>query len=253
MISVIMPAYNAERTIRQAIDSILSQTFSDFELIVINDCSKDGTQEIVEKYIEQDNRVKLIINEKNSGVSISRNKGVASAKGEYIAFLDSDDMWREDKLEKQLKVMKDNDAVLSYTASSFIDQDGNAFNYVMEAEEKTDLSTLLKKNLISCSSAMVETSVMKSMKMPGDQMHEDYYVWIKILQQYKYAYGINIPLLIYRMSANSKSSNRLKSANMIYNTYHAVGYNAVSAAFLTMRYTIHSISKRYRIAHARRV
>ena len=250
MISVIMPAYNAEKTIRQAIDSVLSQTYRDLELIVINDCAKDATKEIIEEYMAQDDRVRMIDNKVNSGVSVSRNKGIADAKGEYIAFLDSDDMWREDKLEKQLKVMKDNNAVLSYTASAFIDQDGNPYNYVMEAEEKTTLDTLLRKNLISCSSAMVKTDVMKKIRMPGDKMHEDYYVWIKILKKYKYAYGVNEPLLIYRMSANSKSSSRVKSAIMIYNTYHAVGYNVVSAGFLTLRYTIHSVSKRHNIKHA---
>lgn len=250
MISVIMPAYNAEKTIRQAIDSVLSQTYGDFELIVINDCSKDSTQSIVEEYKEKDPRVILVNNKKNSGVSVSRNEGVDLAKGEFIAFLDSDDMWRQDKFEKQLSVMKENKAVLSYTASAFIDQDGNKYNYIMPAEEKTKLSTLLKRNLVSCSSAMVKADVMKKIKMPGDQMHEDYYVWIQLLRRYKYAYGINEPLLIYRLSANSKSSSRMKSAKMIFNTYNAVGYNKVVAFLLTLRYTIHSVTKRYRINHA---
>lgn len=250
MISVVMPAYNAEKTIREAIDSILTQSYRDLELIVVNDCSQDGTKGIIEEYAEADERVRLINNEVNSGVSVSRNKAVAAAKGEYIAFLDSDDMWKQGKLEKQLRVMEDNNAVLSYTSSAFIDQDGNPYNYIMEAEEKTTLDTLLRKNLISCSSAMVRASVMKKIKMPGDRMHEDYYVWLKILKKYKYAYGVKEPLLVYRLSANSKSSSRIKSAVMIYNTYHAVGYNAAAAGFLTLRYTIHSVSKRFNIKHA---
>lgn len=250
MISVVMPAYNAERTIREAIDSILTQSYRDLELIVVNDCSQDGTKGIIEEYVRADERVRLINNEVNSGVSVSRNKAVAAAKGEYIAFLDSDDIWKQGKLEKQLKVMEDNNAVLSYTSSAFIDQDGKPYNYVMEAEEKTTLDTLLRKNLISCSSAMVRASVMKKIRMPGDRMHEDYYVWLKILKKYKYAYGVKEPLLIYRLSSNSKSSGRIKSAVMIYNTYHAVGYNAAEAGFLTLRYTIHSVSKRFNIKHA---
>ncbi len=250
MISVIMPAYNAEKTIRQAIDSVLSQTYSDFELIVINDCSKDSTQAIVEDYKEKDPRLILVNNERNFGVSVSRNVGVDLAKGDYIAFLDSDDMWRQDKLEKQLSVMKNRKAVLSYTASAFIDQEGNKYNYIMQAEEKTTLSTLLRKNLVSCSSAMVKADVMKKTRMPGDQMHEDYYVWLKLLGEYQYAYGINEPLLIYRLSTNSKSSSRIKSAKMIFNTYNAVGYKKAVSFLLTLRYTIHSVTKRYRINHA---
>lgn len=250
MVSVIMPAYNAERTIVEAIESVLNQTFTDFELIVINDDSKDGTLQIIKDFISKDKRVKLINNENNLGVSESRNKGVTSAKGEFIAFLDSDDMWRNDKLEKQLEIMKNCDAALSYTASAFINQSGKAHNYIMEAEERTSLNTLLRKNLISCSSAMVKTDIMRTVKMPSDKMHEDYYAWIMILKKYKYAYGVNEPLLVYRLSANSKSSNRFKSAKMIYNTYHAVGYNTLFAFFLTLRYTVHSVSKRFNISHS---
>ena len=249
MVSIIMPAYNAEKTIVFSIESVLSQSYSDLELIIINDCSKDGTKEIVEHYAKSDNRVVVINNKENQGVSKSRNIGIQVAKGEYIAFLDSDDIWDKSKLKKQLHVMKKYNAVLSYTASAFIDETGNSYRYIMEAEKRTSLRTLLKKNLISCSSAMVKSSVMKKIKMPNDNMHEDYYVWIKILKKYKYAYGINEPLLTYRLMTKSKSSNRLKSAKMIFNTYRAVQYSAITSCFLTARYTIHSVTKRYKIKH----
>ena len=244
-----MPAYNAEKTIKEAIDSVLQQTYRNFELIVINDNSHDKTLNILTQYCTADNRVKLICNSKNLGVSISRNIGIANANGKYIAFLDSDDMWRRDKLEKQLSVMESTSSVLSYTASSFINDIGSPFDYIMEAEPKTTLDTLLKRNLISCSSAMIKAEIMKDLKMPSDKMHEDYYIWITVLKKYKYAYGINEPLLIYRLASNSKSSNRFKSAKMIYNTYHAVGYNYFISFLLMLRYSIYSISKRYKIKH----
>lgn len=251
-ISVIMPAYNAEKTVESAIDSVLKQTFADFELIVINDCSKDHTYEILQNLAEKDDRVAVLQNERNLGVSATRNCGISQAKGEWIAFLDSDDMWREDKLEKQLAWLQNNEeAVISYTASSFIDEFGNLFGYVMEAEEKTTFSTLLKKNLLSCSSVMIRADVMKSLKMPGDQMHEDYYIWLNVLKKYKYAYGLNEPLLIYRLSSNSKSSGRVKSAKMIFNTYHAYGYNKITAFLLMLRYSIHSIIKRSKISKSK--
>ena len=247
-ISVIMPAYNAEKTIESAIESVLRQTFTDFELIVINDCSKDKTGEIIRTFAERDSRVAVIENEKNSGVSYSRNTGIARAAGEWIAFLDSDDMWREDKLERQLRTLEENpESVVSYTASSFIDSEGNPFDYVMEAEERTVYSTLLRKNLMSCSSVMIKASVMKGLRMPSDRMHEDYYVWLTVLRDGGYACGVNEPMLIYRLSANSKSSSRIKSAKMLYNTYRAVGYNPVVSAFLVGGYFWHSVSKRYKI------
>ena len=247
-VSVIMPAYNAEKTIRQAIESILNQTYTDFELIVINDCSKDGTADIIEELASKDSRIVYLQNPKNSGVSATRNYGVSEAKGKWIAFLDSDDMWRCDKLEKQLAVLNSHtDAVLGYTASAFISANGESSAYIMEAEDKTTYKTLLKKNLISCSSAMVKTEIMKNIKMPNDAMHEDYYVWLTILKEHKYAYGVNEPLLIYRLSENSKSANRLKSAKMLFNSYTAVGYTKIVAFMLMLRYTYHSISKRHKI------
>ncbi len=249
MVSIIMPAYNAEKTINEAIESVLQQTYTNFELIVINDCSKDLTKDIILRYCNADHRVKIICNSMNLGVSKSRNIGIACAKGKYIAFLDSDDMWRKDKLEKQITLMESNVSILSYTASSFIDEVGNPYDYIMEAEEKTTLNTLLKKNIISCSSAMILADIMKELKMPSDKMHEDYYIWITVLKKYEYAYGINEPLLIYRLASNSKSSNRLKSAKMIYNTYCAVGYNYFTSFILMLRYSIYSISKRYKIKH----
>lgn len=247
-VSVIMPAYNAEKTVAQAINSVTGQTFGDFELIVIDDCSKDNTVGVIEDLAKNDERIVLLKNETNSGVAKTRNYGVSMAKGELIAFLDSDDMWRADKLEKQLVIFEKNtDAVISYTASSFIDSEGNPYSYVMQAEEKTDYKTLLKKNLLSCSSVMIKTEVMKGIRMPNDSMHEDYYVWLTVLKNTKYAYGVNEPLLIYRLSANSKSSNRLKSAKMLYNAYRAVGYNPITSGIFTLRYSWHSITKRHNI------
>ena len=244
LVSIVMPAYNAEKTIRESIDSVLNQTYGNYELIIVNDCSLDATRAIIEEYISKDSRVILINNEVNSGVSYSRNTAIAKAKGKWIAFLDSDDLWREDKLVKQVKLMVDENAILSYTASAFIDSEGNSFNYILEAEQKTDFKTLLRKNLVSCSSAMIRTSVMKKIEMPNDKMHEDYYVWLTVLKSTKYAYGINEPLLVYRLSKNSKSSNRIKSAKMIFNTYYAVGYSKIKSGALTVRYSIHSITKR---------
>lgn len=247
-VSVIMPAYNAEKTVVEAVESVLNQTYKDFELIVINDCSKDKTADVLEKIAVKDARVRVLHNRENSGVSATRNYGVSEAQGEWIAFLDSDDMWRSDKLEKQIEVVKSHpEAVLSYTASSFIFADGTASSYIMRAEEKTSYKTLLKKNLVSCSSAMVKTDIMKNIKMPNDAMHEDYYVWLTILKEHKYAYGVDEPLLIYRLSENSKSSNRIKSAKMLFNSYRAVGYGKIRTFLLVLGYTYHSVTKRYNI------
>ncbi len=246
-VSVVMPAYNAEKTISEAIESVLNQTFTDFELIILNDCSRDDTENIINKYIS-DVRIIYVKNEKNLGVSETRNKGIDRAKGKWIAFLDSDDIWKEDKLQKQIELLqKEREATLCYTGSAFIDSEGKRSRYVLKVPSRLSYKKLLKQNLISCSSALVKSDVIKKLRMPGDQMHEDYFIWLTILKQTSYAYGINEPLIIYRLSKGSKSSKRLKSARMTYNTYRAIGYSSIIAALLVARYAVYSIKKRARI------
>ena len=248
MVSVVMPAYNAEKTIQKSVESVISQTFQDWELIVIDDGSHDDTANILSRLVEQDNRIRFFQNEKNRGVSYTRNRAVLLANGEWIAFLDSDDLWMPNKLEKQLELSKKfSDMVVCYTASSFIDEKGNPYEYVMPAIERLNYKTLLHKNLMSCSSVMIRTSVMKKIQMPNDKMHEDYYVWLNVLRNHGFAYGINEPLLIYRLGKKSKSSNRFKSAQMLLNSYRAIGYNNIESYALVFLYTIHSVTKRKKI------
>lgn len=248
MVSIIMPAYNAEKTISEAVKSVLSQTVKTWELIVIDDGSTDKTATILSELAAMDGRIRFLQNEKNQGVSYTRNRAVESAKGEWIAFLDSDDMWKPEKLEKQLALLeKYPEMVICFTASSFIDDSGNSYNYTMPAPERITYKELLHKNLMSCSSVMIRASVMKEIKMPADNMHEDFFAWLTVLKKHKFAYGINEPLLIYRLSANSKSGNRIKSAKMLFNSYRAVGYNVFTTTFLVFRYTFYSVKKRKNI------
>jgi teichuronic acid biosynthesis glycosyltransferase TuaG len=248
MVSIVMPAYNAGKTVRKSVESVIAQTFLDWELIVIDDGSRDDTASILSELAEKDDRIHFLQNEKNSGASYTRNRAVSIAKGEWIAFLDSDDLWMPEKLEKQLALTeKYPDMAVCYTASTFIDEDGNPYEYVMPAVEQLTYKTLLHKNLMSCSSVMIRASIMKNIKMPNDKMHEDYFVWLSVLREYGVAYGIDEPLLIYRLCKNSKSGNRFKSAKMLFNSYRAVGYNCIAACVLVIWYTIHSVTKRKNI------
>lgn len=247
-VSVIMPAYNAEKYIEAAVQSVLRQTWAELELLIIDDCSRDATAALAERLAAADGRITVLRSAKNAGVSASRNRGVAAARGDWIAFLDSDDLWRADKLEKQLALLERHpDAVLSYTASAFMDESGRMYSYVMEAEAETTYATLLRRNLLSCSSVMVRRDVMLRHPMGGDRMHEDYAAWLLILRETRCAYGLNEPLLVYRVRRSSKSGQRLRSAGMLYRSYRYVGHSAFGAGLLTLRYTVHSISKRWKI------
>lgn len=244
-VSIIMPAYNAEKTVKNSVLSALNQTYRDFELIIIDDGSKDNTPHILKELAQTDPRIRVLRNDPNIGVSKSRNRGINEASGEWIAFLDSDDLWREDKLERQLALSQQYpEASLTYTASAFITNDGAPLRYILAAEEKMDRRAIIRRNLLSCSSVMVKTELMKTCLFPGDQIHEDYYAWLTLLKKIPYAYGVNEPLLIYRLTDNSRSSNAIRSTKMLYRTYRAVGMNIISAALHVPPYLLYVLKKK---------
>lgn len=247
-ISVVIPAYNAERYLELAVRSVLAQTWRDFEILIVDDCSTDGTAALMQRLAAEDERIVCLQNSRNTGVAETRNAAVAQARGEWIAFLDSDDMWRKDKLEKQMALIASHpDAVLTYTGSAFMDQDGACYYYHMPVEQEVTYRTLLRRNVLACSSVMVKRGVMKRFPMRNSKTHEDYGTWLRILRETRAAYGVDEPLLIYRMAQGSKSSNRLKSACMYYLTCRDVGYHIISSIFLTFRYTFFSVWKRWKI------
>lgn len=241
LVSIIMAAYNSEKTIGIAINSILDQTYTDWELLVINDCSKDRTVEIVTSYT--DSRIRLLQNDKNSGVSISRKKGMEAANGEWIAVLDSDDAWAPDKLEKQIKLANDTGAELIFTGSAFMDDDGKPIDWQLHVPTTLPYRELLKQNLVSNSSVLVKATLYKQFYAIGDEMHEDFAIWLGITKTGRVAYGIDEPLLIYRLAKSSKSSNKLKAAKMNWNTYRYVGLNPVAASYYMCWYIVKGLLK----------
>lgn len=241
LISIIMAAYNAEKTIAQAIESVLAQTYQNWELFVINDCSTDGTASVAESY--QDSRIRLLHNEKNSGVSLTRARGAEAANGEWIAILDSDDAWTVDKLERQAALHIEKKANLIFTASSFMDATGTPMEWVLHVPEEIGYRKLLKQNLVSNSSVLVKAELYREHMTIGDNMHEDFACWLKILRLGEKAYGIDEPLLIYRLSTNSKTGNKWKSAKMNWKTYRAIGLNIPESAYYMLWYTAKGLLK----------
>jgi teichuronic acid biosynthesis glycosyltransferase TuaG len=243
MVSIVMPAYNSEKYIREAITSVIQQTYSDWELIVVDDGSKDNTVEIIEDFSKKDSRVKLHRNEKNLGVSATRNKGISLAVGEWIAFLDSDDMWDQTKLEKQINFAKDKDANFLFTGSAFINEKSESYSGIFNVPEQVSYKELLKQNVISCSSVLIKKHFLDTVKMEKDEIHEDYGAWLRILKKEKFAYGINESLLIYRISSGTKSSNKFKSLKMTYKTYRFVGISPLKASYYWCWYVVKSLRK----------
>lgn len=243
LISIIMAAYNAEKTIEQAVSSVLNQTYPNFELLVVNDCSKDGTVELVKEIATKDSRVHLISNVRNSGVSYTRKHGLEEAKGLWIAILDSDDAWAPEKLEKQIALQKRMNADLLFTGSAFMDSDGQPIDWYLHAPAEVTYRQLLKQNVLSNSSALVRKELYAKHYAIGDGMHEDFAIWLSILKEGKKAYGVDEPLLIYRIAKTSKSGNKVKAAKMNWNTYRYIGLNPLSAFYYECWYVIKGLLK----------
>lgn len=243
LVSIVMPAYNSEKYVAEAINSVLAQTYKNWELLVLDDGSKDNSLQIIEEFSKKDSRIKALPNGRNMGVSATRNRGIELASGEWIAFLDSDDMWHPLKLEKQLKVAEKKAGEFIFTGSSYINEEGYSYKGIFEVPEIVTYKKLRNQNVISCSSVLVKKKYFDNIKMEKDEMHEDYAVWLRMLKTGVIAYGINEPLFIYRISRNSKSGNKLKSIKMTYKVFRFIGINKVGSVYFTIRHIIGAFNK----------
>lgn len=245
MVSIVMPAYNAQDYIQEAIQSVLQQTYTEWELLVIDDASSDRTAEIVNQLVRKDRRVHYIKNKANIGAAESRNRGVELAKGQWIAFLDSDDCWHPDKLKRQLDLAEKHRAEFVFSGSAFMNKDGRRLEYYLAVPEQISYSQLLKQNIISCSSVLIKKSLIADFPMKhAEDMHEDFAVWLQILKNRNLqAFGINEPLLIYRITAASKSGNKIRAARMTYRVYRYLGLSVFEAIYYWLWYVCRSLRK----------
>lgn len=218
-ISVIMPAYNAEKYIGEAVESVLNQTYENLELLIIDDCSTDGTFQLLECIAKKDSRIKIFRNEKNLGVADTRNRGFEIADGEYSALIDSDDVWRREKLEKQIELMIRQGIDVSYCSYGLIDENGNKCGRDFITPAKTEFDQMLEKSVISCSTAVLSKNIVKNYKFKKEYYHEDLVFWLQILKDGFKARGVIEVLADYRILANSRSSNKLVCAIERWNVY----------------------------------
>ncbi len=243
-VSVIMPVYNASRFLKQSVESVLSQSYKDFEFIIVDDCSSDNSYEILCELEKTDDRITVYKNDCNKGVSYSRNFGVAKAKGDLVALIDSDDMWTKDKLKKQLDLFCTYpDTDLCFTGSGYIDTNNVMSDFVFRVPDKVEYKTLLKQNVVSCSSVVIKKEWLLKYPMANDSMHEDFAVWLSVLKSGGVARGIDEPLLTYRVDKSSKSGNKFKSMKMTYMVYKYLGLNVFKRLYYMMTYIILGIKK----------
>ncbi len=221
-VSVITPMYNSEPFISDTISSVIEQNYDEWEMIVVDDCSTDRSVEIVEAVTKKESRVKLVRLERNMGPAYARNVAIDKARGRYIAFLDGDDMWRADKLEKQIAFMQKRDIALSYTDYYRIEERSKKEIDVIHAPEKVDYHELLKQNVIGCLTAVYDTEKVGKVYMPDILKRQDFALWLKILKRIPYAYGLSEPLACYRLRSGSISSNKIYSSLFNWRLYREV-------------------------------
>jgi glycosyltransferase involved in cell wall biosynthesis len=222
LVSIIMPNYNSVAFIEGSIASVISQTYQNWEMIIVDDVSTDNSNIIIEDYIKKDSRIKLIKLEKNSGPAISRNYAIKEAKVRYIAFLDSDDLWHPEKLSKQISFMKEYDIALSYIGYYRIEEESGEIINQIHVPQKVDYSELLKQNIIGCLTAMYDTQKLGKVYMPDILKRQDFALWLSILKKIPYAYGLDEPLAYYRVRAASVSSNKILASKYNWKLYREV-------------------------------
>ena len=222
LVSIITPTYNCAKFISQTIDSVLAQTYSNWEMIIVDDLSQDNTKEIVSEYIKKDPRIQYHLLSENSGAAVARTEAMKLANGAYMAFLDSDDIWTPDKLERQISWMTENKYAFSCTAYEQIDEESNLLNRVIKTVPKTDYNRVLLDCPVGNSSVMYDVERMGKFEVPNIRKRNDDALWLQMLKKEKYIWGMPDVLMKYRIRQNSISSNKLKVIK-----YHWILYREI--------------------------
>ena len=246
LVSIIVPVYNSERFINDTIRTVQEQTYGNWELILVNDCSTDNSVSIIEKYVKEDNRIKLINLECNSGAAIARNTGIEQATGRYIAFLDADDLWHKEKLEKQIKFMKENEYEFTFTGYEFADEHGKGNGKIVKVPYRMSYKQALKNTTISTITVMFDTySINKKLIYMPNVRSEDTATWWQVLKNGYTAFGLNEILSYYRRYHDSKSANKLIAIKQVWELYRKVEkLNLFCSIYNFCFYAINAVRRR---------
>lgn len=220
-VSIIVPMYNAEKFIGKTIESVLSQTYENWEMLIMNDVSTDNSLAVASEFVKKDKRIKIVNTEKNVGVVKGRNFLIELASGKYIAFLDSDDYWHSEKLEKQINFMKEKNASISCTEYTRVRENGEKINEVVIKSE-ISYTDMLKNNYLGCLTVMYDVEKIGKRYFKELDKNEDYVLWLEIVKDVKTIYGLKENLAYYRVLDNSRSSNKAKTAKVRWEIYRKI-------------------------------
>lgn len=247
LVSVVMPAYNAEKYIGEAIRSVQSQTYKNWLLLVIDDHSTDRTADVVQTFVDKDDRIRLFRNTQNLGAAKTRNRGLELSEGEWVALLDSDDVWHSDKLEKQLAAALTSGNDIVYCSYSLIDRDGQKISdYIVP--KRTSYDDMLKESVFSCSTVLLAKGIVNDDRFSSDFYHEDLVYWLRLLKKGYSAAACREPLADYRIVNGSRSHDKIRSAKNRWAVYRKVEkLSLIRSVSVFLAYTARGLKKYKRL------
>lgn len=245
LVSVIMPCYNAARYIAQSIESVLAQTYSHWELVITDDCSTDETPDIARRFSERDPRIGFCVAKEHSGIAGTRNQSIARAKGRFIAFLDNDDLWRPDKLEKQVRFMTENGYSFSYSEYELMREDGTPKGKTIRTAGVITYNRYLRNTIIGSGTIMLDREQIGPLTMPDSATSDDMALWCNILKKGHLAHPIKEVLMLYRVRNDSASANKWKAAKDVWLVYRQQeGLSLFRSSVCFVCYAFNAIVKR---------
>ena len=222
LVSIIMPCYNAEHYIAQSIESVLAQTYENWELLITDDSSTDKSVEIISKYSKNDERINVMVPDEHQGIARTRNMSISRAKGRFVAFLDSDDVWYPEKLEKQVNFMLENNLAFTYSSYEVIDCQGNSKNRIVKDAGVMSYKKYLRNTIICCGTVVIDREKTGHFATPIIKTSEDMSLWLSIMRRGFAAYPVPGPLHKYRITPGSASSNKIKAACDVWRVYRKI-------------------------------
>ena len=224
LVSIITPVYNCEKLLDKTINCVLEQTYKHWEMLLVDDCTPDHSREVIEKYTKKDARIKYFKLEKNSGAAVARNYALEKANGRFIAYLDADDLWKQEKLEKQVKFMLENHYAFTCTDYEKIDETGNRLNKIVTIPKQVNYNLFLRNTIIQTVGVMVDTKLTgkELLVMPNIRRRQDAATWCQLLKNGFDCYEVPEVLSYYRVVPNSLSSNKFKAVKMNWYWYRKI-------------------------------
>ena len=245
LVSIITPSYNSAKFIKECVESVLAQTYTNWEMLIVDDCSQDNSKEKIVVLCENDERIKIISLDKNIGSAGTRNVAIQKAKGKYIAFLDSDDLWEPQKLEKQLLFMSKNNIAFSYTTYQTISEDGSIDINIIKAPKQMTYHSYLKNTIIGCLTVVIDREKISDIEMPNIRSSHDMALWLLIMKRGFVAYGLDESLAKYRVVSSSKTANKIKAAKDVWKVYREVEkLSFLYSSWCFVNYIFNAIKKR---------